>query len=58
MRGAPQREVIRDLNPIIRGWSRYYTSAVSRKIFSSMDNAMFEKLWKWAIHKHPNKGKY
>ncbi|GFQ99997.1 group II intron-encoded protein ltrA [Trichonephila clavata] len=56
IRGAPQEAVIRDLNPIIRGWCQYYTSAVSSKIFSSMDKTMFIQLWKWAEFKHPKKG--
>ncbi|MFP3021181.1 MAG: group II intron maturase-specific domain-containing protein [Wolbachia sp.] len=43
MRGAPQERVIKDLNPINRGWSQYY-SVVSCKIFSSLDNIMHRKL--------------
>ncbi len=57
MRGAPQEVVIRNLNPIIRGWSQYYSSVVSCKIFSSLDNTIHRKLWKWAVFRHPNKGK-
>ncbi|MFP3023075.1 MAG: group II intron reverse transcriptase, partial [Wolbachia sp.] len=57
MRGAPQETVIKSLNPIIIGWSRYYTSVVSSKIFSSIDDAMHRKLWKWAVFRHSNKGK-
>ncbi|MFP3028477.1 MAG: group II intron maturase-specific domain-containing protein [Wolbachia sp.] len=51
MRGAPQERVIKDLNPINRGWSQYYSSVVSCKIsvvsckiFSSLDNIMHRKL--------------
>ncbi|UIP91587.1 hypothetical protein IYZ83_005555 [Wolbachia pipientis] len=57
MHGAPQETVIKSLNPIIIGWSRYYTSVVSSKIFSSIDDAMHRKLWKWAVFRHSNKGK-
>ncbi len=58
MRITSQEEVIRKLNPFIRGWCQYYTSVVSRKIFELLDRDMFRKLWRWAVHKHPNKGKY
>ncbi|MFP3026850.1 MAG: group II intron maturase-specific domain-containing protein, partial [Wolbachia sp.] len=57
MRGAPQEGLIKELNPIIKGWSRYYTSVVSSRIFRSLDNAMNRKLWKWALYRHNNKGK-
>ncbi|MFP3032305.1 MAG: group II intron reverse transcriptase/maturase [Wolbachia sp.] len=58
MRGAPQGAVIKYLNPIIKGWSQYYTFVVSSKIFGSVDSIMFRKLWRWAVRRHPNKGKY
>ncbi|GHT97006.1 hypothetical protein FACS1894126_0010 [Alphaproteobacteria bacterium] len=51
-----QEEVIKALNPIIKGWSNYYRSGVSSKVFSSMDCYVFQKLWKWARWRHPNKG--
>lgn len=55
--GTTQTEVIKELNPIIRGWSQYFSSVVSKKIFSRMDYIMYEKLWKWAVFRHPMKGK-
>lgn len=57
LRGATQEAVIKELNPIIRGWSQYYSSVVSSKIFNSMDSVMFRKLWKWTEFRHPKKGK-
>ncbi len=57
LRGVPQEAVIKHLNPIIRGWSQYYTSVISSEIFCSLDNAMHKKLWKWAVFRHHNKGK-
>jgi RNA-directed DNA polymerase len=53
---ATQEEVIKALNPIIRGWSNYFRSGVSSKVFHSMDHYVFQKLWKWARWRHPNKG--
>jgi RNA-directed DNA polymerase len=35
-RGAPQEALIAQLNPIIRGWTLYYRTAVSSKCFNAM----------------------
>ena len=51
-----QEEVIKTLNPLIKGWSNYFRSGVSSKAFSSMDNYMFQKIWKCCYWRHPNKG--
>ena len=53
---ATQEEVINALNPIIKGWCNYFRSGVACKTFSSMDKYVFQKLWKWARWRHPNKG--
>ncbi|WP_375341382.1 group II intron maturase-specific domain-containing protein, partial [Lyngbya sp. CCY1209] len=34
---APQAALIKYLNPIITGWSRYYSGVVSKEIFSKLD---------------------
>ncbi len=46
------------LNKKIIGWCNYYKSGVSSKIFSHVDSRIFKLLYSWAIHRHPNKGKY
>lgn len=56
MTARTQGEVIKALNPVIRGWSNYFRNGVSSKIFSNMDHYVFQKLWKWARWRHPNKG--
>ena len=56
MTARTQDEVIKTLNPVIRGWSNYFHIGVSSRIFSNMDCYMFHKLWKWARWRHPNKG--
>jgi RNA-directed DNA polymerase len=45
------------LNPIIRGWANYHRYVVSKKTFSSVDNALWRSLWNWANRRHPNKSK-
>jgi len=39
------------------GWSQYYSFVVSKKIFNTLDSLMHRKLWKWAVFRHPKKGK-
>jgi RNA-directed DNA polymerase len=45
---APQAALISKLNPIIRGWSNYYSTVVSKEIFSKVDMLTWQKLRAWA----------
>lgn len=56
MRGENQATIISRLNPIIKGWCRYYVPAVSRKVFELESHLTHCKLWKWALWQHPHKG--
>jgi RNA-directed DNA polymerase len=56
-KAAPQSALISSLNPIIRGWSNYYSTVVSKEIYSKIDHLTYQKLEAWAKHRHPNKGK-
>lgn len=44
-------------NAVIRGWSNYYRSAVSARIFKSLDDWMFRKAYSFVVKRHRNKGK-
>jgi RNA-directed DNA polymerase len=57
LKAAPQSRIISDLNPAIRGWSNYYTTVVSKDIYSKLDALLWKKLWRWAKFRHPKKGK-
>jgi len=57
LRTATQDEVIKELNPIIRGWSNYHRSQMSSRAFAQMDHRIFWALWRWARRRHPNKGR-
>ena len=48
-------ELIRQLNPKIRGWSNYYRHVVSKRTFSWVDKCIFRMLWQWAKRRHPKK---
>lgn len=47
--------LIRQLNPILRGWTNYHRVAVSSQVFNYVDNAIWQALWKWSRRRHPNK---
>ena len=57
LRGANVAAVLRRLNPIIRGWSAYYRTAVSTRAFAGLDHYMWQLTYKWATHSHQNKPK-
>ncbi|MBD2235321.1 group II intron reverse transcriptase/maturase [Aulosira sp. FACHB-113] len=54
-KALPQKALIGKLNPIIKGWSNYYSTVVSKEAYSRLDNLMYPKLKAWAQHRHPNK---
>ncbi len=51
---APQAALISKLNPIIRGWSNYYSTVVSKEIFNKLDKLVYEKLRSWASYRGKN----
>jgi len=55
--GQSQEILIGKLNPILKGWANYHNSNISKEIFSSIDQYVFERLWIWTKGRHPNKGK-
>jgi RNA-directed DNA polymerase len=48
-------EVIRHLNPQIRGWANYYQHVVSSEVYGYMDGRIVQSIWRWALRRHPNK---
>jgi RNA-directed DNA polymerase len=54
-RHEDQATLIRVLSPVIIGWSRYCSTAVSKDIFSRMDYLLWQRLMVWAKRRHPNK---
>jgi RNA-directed DNA polymerase len=54
-KAASQAELIGKLNPIIRGWANYYSAVISKRIFSEIDNLLWNKLRIWAARRHPRK---
>jgi len=58
---APQAALISKLNPIIRGWSNYYSTVVSKETFNKVDHLTYDKLRTWTRTRgkgNINKDKY
>jgi len=56
-KSSKQEVLIMKLNPVIRGWCKYYSTVVSSKAFSNLNKLLWWKLWKWGVKRHNNKGK-
>lgn len=50
-------KLIYQLNEKITGWTNYYRSSVSSKVFSMIDSEIYLALKRWALKRHPCKGK-
>ncbi len=55
LKAVSQADLIAALNPIIKGWSNYFSSVCSKKIFSRIDDLVYKKVSRWAKRRHPNK---
>jgi RNA-directed DNA polymerase len=55
MRGCKASDLIRLLNPIIRGWANHYRHVVAKDTFNLVDFHIFSALWRWVKRQHPNK---
>ena len=53
--GAKHENLIRVLNPILRGWSQYHSPVVAKQVFSRTDSLLYWRLVRWAKRRHPNK---
>ncbi|MBW4505548.1 MAG: HNH endonuclease [Scytonematopsis contorta HA4267-MV1] len=56
-KGISQSVLINILNPIIRGYCNYFRTVSSSQNFCKLEALVFWKLWRWAICRHPNKGR-
>lgn len=55
---ATQSLLIDALNPVIIGWSKYFSSVISSDIFGWLDHWLFRLLHIWASHRHPKKNQH
>lgn len=52
---ASQENLIRVLNPIIRGWVNYHRHSSASAVFRDIDHVIWETLWRWAKRRHSGK---
>ena len=53
-----QKDIIRRLNQVLRGWTNYHRHTVASEVFSYINNTIYLLLQKWAKRRHPNKGSW
>ena len=53
---AKQANLIKLLNPVLRGWANYHCHVVAKKTFARIDANVWSMLWRWAVRRHPEKG--
>ena len=54
-RGLDQAALIRELNPVIRGWLNYHRHAAAKRVFNKVERVIWQTLWRWAKRRHPTK---
>jgi len=52
---ATQSQLIDALNPVIIGWSNYFSTGVSSEAYAWLDHWLYAQLKDWATHRHPRK---
>jgi RNA-directed DNA polymerase len=52
---TPVNQLLRLLNPKIRGWALFHRSTVSKEIYGYVDNYIFCELERWMLRRHPCK---
>jgi RNA-directed DNA polymerase len=57
LHGTNAAALMARLNPIIRGWSAYYRSVVSSRVFNGLDHYVWHITYRWARRSHPNKSR-
>ncbi len=56
-KASKQEDLIKILNPLLRGFANYYRGVVSKETFQYIGHRVYQHLYRWAKRRHPNKGK-
>ena len=54
-RGGRTINLVRHLNPVIRGWANYHRFVCSKRTFCYIGECIRCQLWRWAKRRHRNK---
>jgi len=54
---AETEQIVKMLNPIIRGWANYYRHCSAKATFGFVAHRIWEMTWQWAKRRHPNKSR-
>ncbi len=52
---AKTEDLVKQLNPIIRGWATYHQNQVAKETYHKVDHVIWRQLWQWACRRHPKK---
>lgn len=55
-RAWSQDDLIKALNPIIRGWANYHRHIAATATFKKLDAYLWTVTWQWGKRRHSNKG--
>jgi len=55
-RGSNQAALIAALNPVVKGWSAYYSSVSSKRVLARVETEMMGKITHWKKYRHRGKG--
>ncbi len=50
-----QQDLIRLLNPMLRGWAQYHSPVVAKQAYTRMEYLIYRRLWRWSRRRHPQK---
>ena len=53
--GSPAVALINEMNPLIRGWSTYFRTGVSKEVFAALDGFMYRRAQRYMQRRHPRK---
>jgi RNA-directed DNA polymerase len=54
-KALPQEALLRQLNPLLRGWANYFRNGAAKRTFEKLEHYVLCQLWRWASRRHPTK---
>jgi RNA-directed DNA polymerase len=51
--GLTTEALLRQLNPLLRGWANYYRNGAATRTFKQLDRYVYWAIWRWITRRHP-----